>query len=78
MDTKLAAEAERATLLAFDPKNRPAVNISNLMAESKNYNLNLKDFSEQPVFEMQNIVDFILRKVADCLLYMQIMNKNVF
>lgn len=33
------------------------------MAEAKNYNLNLKDFKEQEVFEMQNIVDMVLRKV---------------
>lgn len=48
-----------------------------MMAGSKNYNLNLKDFGDQPVFEMQNITDMILRKVADCIIHMKVMNKSV-
>lgn len=59
----MALEAEKASKLA--PKN---LNVSSLIAESKNYQINLKDMGGESVFEMQNIVDFILRKVADCLL----------
>ncbi len=60
----MAAEAEKAAeLLALDLRKKGGANIQSLMAESKNYNLNLKDFKDQEVFEMQNIVDLILRKV---------------
>ena len=78
MDPRIAIEAEKAALIASAPKSGGPLNIQNLMAESKNYNLNLKDFGNQEVFDMQNITDMILRKVADCLIYMKVMNKSVF
>ena len=49
----MAAEAEKAAeLLALDLRKKGGANIQSLMAESKNYNLNLKDFKDQEVFEM--------------------------
>jgi len=73
MNPHMAAEAEKAA------KQSPAkVNIQSLIAESKNYQINLKDMQGgEPVFEMQNIVDFILRKVSECFLQQIIMNKTI-
>ena len=64
MNPSIAAEAEKAARLAA----AGPVNIKSLITESKNYQINLKDMSGEPVFEMQNIVDFILRKVSECFL----------
>jgi hypothetical protein len=73
MNPQMAAEAEKAAKLAA----AGPVNIQSLIAESKNYQINLKDMQGEPVFEMQNIVDFILRKVSECFLQQIIMNKNI-
>lgn len=78
LDKQQQEQAERKALLAEPLAKSGTGNVSNLMSQSKNYNLNLKDFGDQEVFEMQNIVDFILRKVAEVILYMQVMNKNIF
>lgn len=64
--------------MLLEPASNSKPNISSLLSQQKNYSLNLKDFGGQEVFEMQNIVDFILRKVAEVILKMQVMNKNVF
>ncbi len=65
LNPQIAAEAEKATNMKMAPPN---MNVHSLLAEQKNYNINLKDLGGENVFEMQNIVDYILRKVSDCLL----------
>lgn len=77
LDPKIAAQAQKAALAAYEA-SKESPNVSAMLAQQQNFSLNLKDFGDQEVFEMQNIVDFILRKVSDCILYMQVMNKNVF
>lgn len=48
-----------------------------MLTQAKNYNLNLQDFGGKEIYQMKDIIDFILRKVSECLLYMQVMNKTV-
>ena len=66
MNPSIKAEAEKAANnMKMAPPN---MNVNTLLAEQKNYNINLKDLGGESVFEMQNIVDYILRKVSDCIL----------
>jgi hypothetical protein len=71
-------DALRKAKLLEEGGSKGPVNVSSLISQQKNLSLNLKDFGDQEVFEMQNIVDYILRKVAEVVLFMQVMNKNVF